>query len=159
MSVGQAITVGIPVLQPGQPALIPILAQQLAGDTDTPELPVPIGCTVDLDVDAEKTKKKQRPCKGQRMRSIRFEAMLKKKISENPEGFDFENVELIPSISTNEERRMKFKQKMKDFQLQANISKQQKSGISSCSLESQCSDWDTQYMEWNVIDQGQIISL
>jgi len=131
VSIGQAITLGNPLLEPGQPAFIPILAQELAGGTDIVQLPVPIDCTLDPDV---KAKKKQRPCRGQRMRSMNFVRMLKQEISENPEGFDFEKVELPPSLSANEERRMKFRQSIKEYQLQAKISKLQKSGIVSCNL-------------------------
>jgi len=138
MSIGQAITSDIPLLEPGHPAFIPILARQLA------EIPVLIDSTVDPDV---KAKKKQRPCRGQRMRSINFVAMLKKEISENPEGFEFDKIELLPSISTNEKRRMKLRQNIEEFRLQAMINKLQKSGIGSCT--------ETPNTERSVIDKSQ----
>jgi len=87
------------------------------------------------------------PIRGQRMRSINFVAMLKKEISENPEGFEFDKIELLPSISTNEKRRMKLRQNIEEFRLQAMINKLQKSGIGSCT--------DTPNTERSVIDKSQ----
>lgn len=57
-----------------------------------------------------KPKHKFRPCKGTRERHKKFALRLKEAIADNPDGFDFDAVELPPSIASH----YKAKEKLKD---------------------------------------------
>jgi len=95
-------------LQPGNPAYITVTAHD--GIDDLTHLTSTSSKQSTFEPVA-KWKKANRPCKGQRKRLKKFVEHLKMQILADPESFDVQNVNLLPSLSSNAEKR----QRLMDF--------------------------------------------
>jgi len=68
------------------------------------------------DTAAEEQTKKKRPSKGKRDRYSKLIQRLQTQISENPEGFTFDEVVLPPSLQANDKQRLKLIEQMERYQ-------------------------------------------